>query len=108
MSSQAPLDYTVPPFPSLYVPIIGVPEAQNYLYHLTDVWRFTLFWTLILYAGTHFIVAAFAVAVQWRNYRTMWVIPVGYMLVSGLEALLAGSLVGLVLVTPFTYPCVFY
>lgn len=100
MSSQAPLDYTVPSFPSLYVPIIGEPQSQNYLYHLTDIWRFTLFWTLILYLGTHAAVASFAVAVQWRNYKRMWVVPVVYVLVSGFEALLAGSLVGLMFVYP--------
>ncbi|KAF3394995.1 Uncharacterized protein DPV78_008704 [Talaromyces pinophilus] len=96
MSNQAPLDYTVPSFPSLYVPIIGEPQSQNYLYHLTDIWRFTLFWTLILYLGTHAAVASFAVAVQWRNYKRMWAVPVVYVLVSGFEALLAGSLVGLI------------
>jgi Putative transmembrane protein 170 len=95
MSNQAPLDYTVPSFPSLYIPIFGNAQGQNYLYHLTDVWRFTLFWTLILYGGVHFLVAGFAVAVQWRNWRTMWTVPVVYMLVAILEALLAGSLVGL-------------
>lgn len=95
MSGEAPLDYSVPPFPSLYVPVIGVPENQNYLYHYQDIWRFTLSWTLILHGGTHFIVAAFAVAIQWKNWRTMWAVPVVYLVVSGLEALLAGSLVGL-------------
>lgn len=102
MPDQVPLDYTVPPFPSLYIPIIGVPQSQNYLYNLTDIWRFTLFWTLILYAGTHALVAGFAVAVQWRNYKRMWAVPLIYMLVSGFEALLAGSLVGLMFAVPFS------
>lgn len=100
MSNLAPLDYTVPPFPSLYVPIIGEPQSQNYLYHLTDIWRFTLFWTLILFLGTHATVAFFAVAVQCRNYKRMWAVPVVYVLVAGFEALLAGSLVGLMSVLP--------
>lgn len=94
MSSQAPLDYTVPSFPSLYEPLIGTPQAQNYLYHLVDIWRFTLYWTLILYAGAHVAVAYFAVAIQWRNWRTAWIIYLVYMLVAVLEALFAGTLVG--------------
>lgn len=95
MSNGAPLDYVVPPFPSLHLPVIGVPQNQNYLYHSEDIWRFTLCWTLILHGGTHFVVALLAVAVQWKNWRTMWAVPVVYLVVSGLEALLAGSLVGL-------------
>ncbi|KAH8696002.1 integral membrane protein [Talaromyces proteolyticus] len=97
MSDEAPLDYSVPPFPSLHLPVIGVPQAQNYLYHAEDIWRFTLYWTLILHIGLHFVVAAFATAIQWRNWRMMWAVPVAYVVVSGLEALLAGSMVGLIL-----------
>ncbi|QKX59089.1 uncharacterized protein TRUGW13939_06220 [Talaromyces rugulosus] len=97
MSDDAPLGYSVPPFPSLHLPVIGVPENQNYLYHSTDIWWFTLCWTLILHGGTHFIVALFAFAIQWKNWRTMWAVPVAYLVISNLEALLAGSLVGLIL-----------
>jgi hypothetical protein len=95
MSDDAPLGYSVPSFPSLHYPVIGVPENQNYLYHSKDIWWFTLCWTLILHGGAHLIVAAFAVAIQWKNWRTMWTVPVVYVVISNLEALLAGSLVGL-------------
>lgn len=95
MGSRIPLDYSAPSFPSLYVPVFGVPGENNYLYYTEDVWRFTLYWTLILYGGAHLAVAFWAVAVQWRNWRMMWAVPLVYGVVGGLEALLAGSVVGL-------------
>jgi hypothetical protein len=95
MSNRVPLDYTSPPFPSLYIPVVGVTGLNNYLYYTSDIWRFTLYWTLILYGGAHLAVASCAVVVQWRNWRMMWVVPIVYVVVAGLEALLAGSVIGL-------------
>jgi hypothetical protein len=95
MSSRVPLDYSAPAFPSLYLSLFGVAGENNYLYYTEDIWRFTLCWTLILYGGTHLAVAFCAVAVQWRNWRVMWAVPLIYGIVAGMEALLAGSVTGL-------------
>jgi hypothetical protein len=95
MSNQVPLDYTAPSFPSLHIPVIGVVESDKYLYEIQDIWRFTLYWTLILYGGAHVAVALWAVVVQWRNWRMLWMVPIVYGFVAGMEALLAGSVVGL-------------
>jgi hypothetical protein len=91
-----PADYSPPPFPSLYDPVFNVAGEAPYLYRLRDAWRFTLYWTLIIYGGAHLGVAACAVAMQWRHWRVMWAVPVVYALVGSLQALLAGSIVGLV------------
>ncbi|KAL1967871.1 hypothetical protein VTN77DRAFT_2560 [Rasamsonia byssochlamydoides] len=97
MGSRVPLDYRAPSFPSLHVPVFGVAGESNYLYYTEDIWRFTLYWTLILYGGAHLAVASCAVAVQWRNWRVMWAVPLVYGVVGCLEALLAGSVIGLIL-----------
>lgn len=49
LTSTIPLNYHRPSFPSLYWPINPLPSQTHYLYYSTDIWRFTLFWTLISY-----------------------------------------------------------
>lgn len=99
LGNLAPPDYTTPPFPSLYWPIPANTDRALYLYGATDIWRYTLLWTLIIYAVFHLVVAVFAVAVQLMNGKSawhyVWIIPVFYALIAGVEALIAGSIVGL-------------
>ncbi|GAD99615.1 hypothetical protein PVAR5_8336 [Paecilomyces variotii No. 5] len=94
-SNRVPLDYVVPPFPSLYDPVFARAGEANYLYYTTDIWRFTLFWTLLLTGGAHLMAAGCAIFMQWRNWRVIWITPLVYGVIGGLEALLAGSIVGL-------------
>ncbi|KAI9047930.1 hypothetical protein LZ554_007732 [Drepanopeziza brunnea f. sp. 'monogermtubi'] len=99
--TTAPLDYTVPSFPSLYWPFKAAPGVANYLYHTFDIWRFTLLWTLIIYAGCHVVVVVYAVLMQLgkgkKAWKYVWTFPIIYCATAGVEALLAGSLVGLIL-----------
>ncbi|KAK2744670.1 hypothetical protein FQN55_006589 [Onygenales sp. PD_40] len=96
MSAQTiPFDYTTPPFPSLYAPAGPGHNEAAYLYSTGDIWRFTLFWTLLFYTGAHLSVALCAVTMQWRSWKVVWGAPVVYLLIAGLEGLLAGSVVGL-------------
>jgi len=101
LSNPAPLDYVTPPFPSLYWPFEAHPGVAKYLYFADDIWRFTLLWTLIIYAGFHLTTAAFAVFMQLgrgkHTFKCVWIIPITYALIAGIEALLAGSVVGLIL-----------
>ncbi|TVY13695.1 Uncharacterized protein LARI1_G007949 [Lachnellula arida] len=102
LHDPAPFDYATPPFPSLYWPIYVKPGVANYLYYASDIWRYTLLWTLIVYAVFHLAVAGFAVLMQLGKgkhaWQYVWIIPLFYALVAGVEALLAGSIVGLMLV----------
>lgn len=99
IENPAPLDYTTPPFPSLYWPLYAKPGVPNYLYYATDIWRFTLLWTLITYGVTHIAVAVYAIVMQLGKgknaWQYVWVIPLAYALIAGIEALMAGSFVGL-------------
>ncbi|OXV11312.1 hypothetical protein Egran_00930 [Elaphomyces granulatus] len=97
MTSRVPVDYQLPAFPSLYNPVNDHVGGASYLYYKKDIWRFTLLWTLILYAGVFLAVVICAVLVQWRNWRIIWAVPLGYCITAGLEGLLAGSVVGLIL-----------
>ncbi|EER24087.1 uncharacterized protein CIMG_10628 [Coccidioides immitis RS] len=92
-----PGDYSVPPFPSLYTPLGPSRDEAKYLVFTGDMWRFTLFWTLILYSGVHIAAAACVVITQWHSWKVIWAVPVFYILIAGLEGLLAGSVVGLLI-----------
>ena len=87
--------YQTPDFPSLYWLNTDNAGQAQYLYHSVDIWRFTLFWTLLVYGTCHVAVSIYALVVQWRNWKVMWAVPLIYGLVAGLEAVLAGSVVGI-------------
>jgi hypothetical protein len=94
VSSAAPPDYEVPDFPSLYWPVPTDIAVPKYLYFPSDIWRFTTLWTLLLLGTVHMVVAAWACIVQWRNWKIIWVTPLIYAAVAGVEGILAGSVVG--------------
>src|SRR5436309_7735326 len=114
-TTEVPHGYITPGWPSLYWPIRAAPGAPAYLYYTTDIWRFTLYWTLLQYGAVHFVASVWAVLMQLRSALTLrhkdytastsvkqtlswvWILPVIYCVVGGIEALLAGSVVGLVL-----------
>jgi len=89
-----PLSYEPPPFPSLYWPFPVDGTQTNYLYDAYSMFRFTLIWTLICVIAVHFVAAGYAVVIQYKNWRIIWVVPIIYGLIGGIEALIAGSVVG--------------
>lgn len=136
ISNQVPDNYVVPSFPSLYWPttksltdLYGSDGSGSayYLYYRSDIWRFTFYWTLIIYGVVHTLTAGFAIAMQWRGWvvrrggfgrgirgmerdpvatkkkgqrddwwKTVWVIPVVYLVIGALEGVVTGSTVGIV------------
>lgn len=109
---EPPPGYRVPPFPSLGRPVLAdaTPQRLHTLYHVADAWRFTLLWTLITYAVFHVAAVLLAVLTHgWKrsSWSYLWAVPGVYLVAAGLEALLAGSVVGLVcvLAPPPASPC---
>lgn len=88
------LNNSAPPFPSLYIPRGPLSEGE-FLYNPTDVWKFTSIWTVIIYECFHAAASGYAAIVQPRNWRASWLAILIYVVVGGTEALLAGSVVGL-------------
>ncbi|KAL9102182.1 MAG: hypothetical protein Q9163_002630 [Psora crenata] len=147
-TTPVPPGYSTPPFPSLYW-LVGPSDVVRpaYLYHIRDVWRFTLFWTLIVFEAAHLAAGTYAVTIVWLGSREkrrglgmgrlktdevgggsgridekddgeetskkrkkvtkvgvkgtgisgMWAVPVVYGIIAGVDGVLAGSVVGLLL-----------
>lgn len=89
-----PLSYVPPPFPSLYWPFPVGGTQTKYLYDAHSIWRFTLLWTIIVVVAVHLVAAAYAMAVQWRNWKIIWIVPIIFGIIGGIEALIAGNVVG--------------
>ncbi|RLV95997.1 Uncharacterized protein JA1_000655 [Spathaspora sp. JA1] len=61
-SLNTPIGYSTPPFPSLFWPLGPTKAAyqQAFLYYTIDIWKFTVWWTLILFGGLYTIVGIIA------------------------------------------------
>lgn len=96
-----PPNYRTPRFPSLTIKQLQdqTPDRNYTLFYITDVWKFTVIWTLITYISFHLgavLVAFFSHGFNKSSWRFLWVVPILYLLIAGIEAILAGSIVGLV------------
>lgn len=78
----------------MYWPLPLNQKTPIYLYDAGDVWRFTLLWTLIFYGAVHVATCTYAVIIQWRNWKVIWIAPVLFTVIGGIEALIAGSITG--------------
>ncbi|KAH9898931.1 hypothetical protein F4778DRAFT_782530 [Xylariomycetidae sp. FL2044] len=92
-----PSDYVRPEFPSLCWP----PQKRSCaIYTVYDSWRYTLLWTVIIYGLFHLGSVGIALLMQVGRRRSvwkyLWAVPASYVIVAGVESLLAGSIVGLV------------
>lgn len=98
-----PTGYTTPRWPSLFWPPL---EDRYVLYHLDDMWRFTLIWTFVMYACFHWAAIGIALIVQIgkkkTNWKYLWTVPIIYSAIAAVEALVAGSVTGAMSVVP---PC---
>ncbi|TXT12994.1 hypothetical protein VHUM_01395 [Vanrija humicola] len=63
-STQDKHNYTVPRFPSLYNPSLSstIQQRGYFLHNAEAIWRFTFYWTLILFTSTFLACAALASA----------------------------------------------
>ena len=82
------------PFPSLYI-IAGEYQNAKFLANPGDVWKFSVLWTIIVYECFHIAASGYAAIVSPQNWKASWLIVLFYIIFGGIEALFAGSMVGL-------------
>ncbi|KAH6897216.1 hypothetical protein B0T10DRAFT_557050 [Thelonectria olida] len=100
--NNPPESYQTPRFPSLNVDTLydTTSDKRYTLFYVLDVWRFTLIWTLLLYAVFHMgavLTAWFTHGSKKSSWKYLWAVPVVYLVMAGVEAVMAGSVVGLLL-----------
>ncbi|KAK9457910.1 hypothetical protein V1511DRAFT_508007 [Dipodascopsis uninucleata] len=86
-SSYVPWGYETPKFPSLRWPSGSSFDTRYYLYHQYDIWKFTLYWTLILFTSVHGVAGLWAALANHRHRFK----------VGGIEAVISGSIIGAIL-----------
>ncbi|CAG85558.2 DEHA2B13838p [Debaryomyces hansenii CBS767] len=112
-SQNVPIGYTVPPFPSLYWPLGPTSSdfQSSYLYYSFDIWKFTVFWSLILFGGFYLTAGLLAVFNQIsNNYRHKISNPISkgtilgcivlvsmYLLLGLAQGFICGAIIGLLL-----------
>jgi len=40
------------------------------------------------------VAAIYAMLIQWRNWKLIWIVPIIYGVIGGIEAVIAGNVVG--------------
>ncbi|CAL9736682.1 hypothetical protein MOSE0_K05270 [Monosporozyma servazzii] len=73
-NNDIPVGYQTPAFPSLYWPLANQQYSLAFLYNISDIWKFTLYWCLIL-NGIFYLGAAMWAIISHNNhtYRNNYV-----------------------------------
>ncbi|KAK9462905.1 uncharacterized protein V1516DRAFT_662936 [Lipomyces oligophaga] len=94
-SIYIPWGYEVPSFPSLVWPRTSHMDTKYYLYYTSDIWRFTMYWTMIMFCAVHFVAGCWAVLMN-RRWTTVIVVAIS-MIIAFVESVVSGSIIGAIL-----------
>jgi len=109
-----PVGYVTPSFPCLYNPraeffrptnanASSVVPGTCYLYYSGDIWRFTLYWTLICYGVTFLLTGSWAFFVfSKKSVSLAALIPLGFLICGALFATVGASIIGFVLAAVYS------
>ena len=110
-SNNIPIGYRTPEFPSLFWPIGPTRGSylNSFLYYSWDVWRFTVYWSLILMGGLYFCVGLVAITSSVIN-NVRHKLPVGpskiatsflvltfYVITGLIKGFIGGAIIGIIL-----------
>ncbi|ODV79212.1 uncharacterized protein CANTADRAFT_51857 [Suhomyces tanzawaensis NRRL Y-17324] len=110
-SVNIPIGYIRPHFPSLYWPLGAslLRYQQSFLYYGVDIWRFTVYWSLIMFGGFYIVAALIAVFNVEFNNRRHHLQPLSrkragtlifgllYVVIGSFKGFVSGAVVGLML-----------
>ncbi|CAI5758854.1 unnamed protein product [Candida verbasci] len=110
-STNVPIGYTTPKFPSLFWPV-GANRSSylnSFLYSSWDVWRFTIFWSLLLSGVLYLLVGILAsssslvnkirhnLRIKTHDLLLSVLVIVFYTLVGLIKGFIGGAIIGLIL-----------
>lgn len=90
-----PVGYQTPEFPSLQFPVDGNPYESPLLFRTWDIYRFTVYWHLIIWTGAHIIVGT--IGAYGSRKQTVLLLLSFYLFIGALYAFSIGSIIGLLL-----------
>lgn len=91
--ADVPIGYITPSFPSLYWPINNRRYDTAFLYFVTDIWKFTLYWTFIFNGAFYATAGGWASLNHWNRGKGLWIVAM-YMLYAGVQAIIMGTIMG--------------
>lgn len=94
---KIPVGYYTPEFPSLFIPLGNYNNnySLSYLYYTYDIWKFTVYWSLIFY-GAFYLSASVWAAINHRKFiHSIWIITL-YAFVGSVQAFISGTVVGII------------
>lgn len=108
---NVPIGYQTPRFPSLYWPLGATSSSfqRLYLYYSGDIWRYTVYWALILFAGLYLVVGILAMMNgllhRYRHGMKIFrytvvgkiVLIFAYVAIGMAQGFLCGAIIGLIL-----------
>lgn len=92
-STDVPIDYKTPSFPSLYWPINDRRYDTAFLYFIEDIWKFTLYWTFIFNGAFYGGAGLYASLTHWKRGGGLWIFGI-YMLYAGVQGMIIGTVMG--------------
>lgn len=110
-SLNVPIGYSTPEFPSLFWPLGPSQQAyqNSFLYYSWDIWKFTVFWSLILFGALYIIVGTIAAISNILN-KFRHKLPIGpielftclfilgfYIIVGLFKGFCSGAIIGLII-----------
>lgn len=91
-NNDVPVGYKPPSFPSLYWPI-GENVSLHVIYYVSDIWKFTLYWSLIFNFGFYAIAGLWASISHKKQAGGLWILVL-YCTYGGVQGVASGTITG--------------
>ncbi|GCE97755.1 hypothetical protein ZYGM_004850 [Zygosaccharomyces mellis] len=91
-NNDIPVGYETPSFPSLYWPV-GHKTSLHVIYDIGDIWKFTLYWSLIFNFGLYAIAGFWASLSHRKQAGGLWIMAL-YCAYGGVQGIAGGTISG--------------
>ncbi|CCH60249.1 hypothetical protein TBLA_0C04520 [Henningerozyma blattae CBS 6284] len=100
-NNDIPVGYVTPPFPSLYWPINNQKYNTSFLYDTTDIWKFSIYWCVILNECFYGVTGTIAGVSHRGKIGCIWIIFI-YLFCGAVQGMVAGTIMGYMISAIYT------